>query len=166
MTIMANGRKTGQPSRRQRFRAESRRAALWTALSVIALLGVGLAMYSVRKGFGILPWQRVPPYFSSVKQGRPLPKTLPPSGFIDPKVARGYEIARRIPEILVQQPSYCRLLRHHHSLLDCFSTYDAARCQVCLQEAYLTDRMTQMGKSPAEIRRSIIAGDWQKVGLE
>ncbi len=163
---MDHGRKSVPSHRRRSLRAETRSAAVWTILSVIALAVVGLTMFFIRNRAGLLPWQRVPPYYSSVARAKPFPKTLSPSEFSDPSIARGYEIAQRIPEVLVQQPSYCRMLRHHHSLLACFVTTDAARCQGCLQEAYLADRMTLAGKSPEQIRNSIIAGEWRNVRLE
>ena len=112
-------------------------------------------------------WRPVPEYYTSVQRAKPFPKTLPPSAFSDPTVERAYEIAQRIPEVLVQQPSYCAFVEwHHESLLECFRTNDAARCKVCLQEAYLADKLNRSGKSAAEIRSSIIAGDWRTVKLE
>jgi hypothetical protein len=52
-------------------------------------------------------------------------------------------------------------------LLDCFRTNDAAYCgQICLKEAYLANELRRAGKSAAEIRSSIIAGEWRSVKLE
>lgn len=165
---MASLRKPKKVSRRERFDATSRKATLRVILSIVALLAFGLATFYVRRYAGLLPWQRVPPYSASVDRTKPLPKTLSPSEFSDPKTARAYEIAKRLPEVLVQQPSYCILARrHHHSLLECFITNDAAYCgQVCIKEAYLADELKRAGKSPAEIRTSITAGEWKNVRLE
>ncbi len=165
---MGSLRKPGNVSRRQRFKVAGRKATIQVVLSIVALLAFGLATFLVRRHAGLLPWQRVPPFYASVDRAKALPKTLPPSAFGDPRVARAYEIAKRIPEVLVQQPSYCILARrHHHSLLECFSTNDAAYCgQVCLKEAYLADEMNRAGKSAAEIRSSIIAAEWRSVKLE
>ncbi len=165
---MGSLRKSGNVSQRKRFHATNRKATVRVVLSIVALLAFGLATFFVRRHAGLLPWQRVPPYYASVDRAKPLPKTLAPSAFSDQRVARAYEIAKRIPEVLVQQPSYCLLARrHHHSLLECFSTNDAAYCgQVCLQEAYLTDELNRAGKSAAEIRSSIIAGEWRSVKIE
>ena len=165
---MASLRKPGKMSRRERFDATSRKATLRVVLSIVALLAFGLATYYVREYAGLLPWQRVTPYSASVDRAKPLPKTLPPSTFSDQRVARGYEIAGRIPEVLVQQPSYCILARRHqHSLVECFITNDAAYCgQICIKEAYLADELNRAGKSASEIRNAIIAGDWRNVRLE
>ena len=165
---MASLRKPGKVSRRKRFDVTSRKATLRVVLSIVALLAFGLATFYLRRYAGLLPWQRVPPYSDSVDRAKPLPKTLPPSEFSDPKIAGAYEIARRIPEVLVQQPSYCLLARrHHHSLLECFSTKDAAYCgQICLKEAYFSDELNRAGKSAREIRSSIIAGEWRSIKLE
>lgn len=157
----------GRTSRRYRAKANIRRAAWQVALCVAALLILGLAVYVFRERFRLLPWQQVPHYYSSAEQARPLPPTLPPAAFQDPRVARAYVIAKRIPEVLVQQPSYCLLMRrHHHSLPACFVTDDANRCQICLKESYLADELDRAGKSAAEIRASIIAGEWRSIKLE
>ena len=165
---MASLRKPGKVSRRKRFDVTSRKATLRVVLSIVALLAFGLATFYLRRHAGLLPWQRVPPYSASVDRTKPLPKTLPPSELSDPKIARAYEIAKLIPEVLVQQPSYCILARRHqHSLLECFITNDAAYCgQICIKEAYLADELNRAGKSASEIRSAIIAGDWRNVRLE
>lgn len=156
-------------SRRNRLDANSQKAARQVVVWIVGMLAFGTTVFFFRQRAGLLPWQRIPPYAASVDRAKPLPKTLPPQNFTDPRVARGYEIANRIPEILVQQPSYCRFVpRHHHSLLECFSTNDAARtgCEVCLQEAYLVDHKYRAGKSAAEIRASIVAGEWKSMNLD
>ena len=146
------------------MKANSRKAARRAIVWIVGILAFGLIAFLFRQREGLLPWQRVPPYAASVDRARPLPKTLPPEIFTDQKVAHGYEIAKRIPEVLVQQPSYGVFVRRHqHSLLDCFTTNDAARCEVCLQEAYLADHMYRAGKSAAAIRTSIIAGEWKNM---
>lgn len=144
-----------------------RKASGQVAVSVTVLLIIGLAAYVFRERFGMLPRQRIPHYYSSVEKARPIPTTLPPTAFQDARVARGYAIAKRIPEVLVQQPSYCLLMqRHHHSLLACFVTDDAQHCQTCVKEAYLADELDRAGKTATEIRASIIAGEWRKIKLE
>jgi hypothetical protein len=143
------------------------KAALRVVLSIVVLFAVGLTAFYMRGSLGSLRWRPVPEYYTSLQRATPFPKTLPPAAFSDPTVARAYEIAKRIPEVLVQQPSYCAFVeRHHESLLECFRTNDAARCKVCLQEAYLADKMNRSGKSAAEIRTSIIAGEWRSMKLE
>ena len=159
-------RKRGNMSRRKRF-STSRNATLRAVLSIVVLLAVGFTAFYMRGRVGAFQWRSTPEYYTSVQRAKPFPKTLPPSAFGDPTVARAYEIAKRIPDVLVQQPSYCFFVdRHHESLLECFRTNDAARCKVCLMEAYLADKMNRSGKSAAEIRSVIIAGGWRSVKLE
>lgn len=135
--------------------------AIATVLSIAALVGV------VQWRGADLLWPSSPAFYNSPEAAKPFPKTLDPSTFADSHVARGYEIARRIPEVLVQQPAYCpSVIRHHHSLLDCFSSDDAARCQSCIQEAYLSDELTRAGRSAEEIRKAIFSGEWRMVKLE
>lgn len=65
----------------------------------------------------------VPPFHPSPEAARPLPKTVPGSLFSFPVVARAYNIAERIPEVLAQQPCYCWCDKFGHgSLLDCYKT--------------------------------------------
>ena len=165
---MGTLRKPERLSRRKRVAVTGRKATIQVVLSIVALLAFGLATFYARRHAGLLPWQRVPLYYTSLERAKPFPTTLQPSAFSEPKIARAYEIAKRIPDVLVQQPSYCLLSqRHHHSLLDCFRTNDAAHCgQICLKEAYLADELSRAGKSPQEIRSAIIAGVWRSVKLE
>ncbi len=64
----------------------------------------------------------VPAYHASAAAARPLPATLSPELFAAlPVVARAYRIAKRIPDVLAQQPCYCRCDRMGHvGLLDCY----------------------------------------------
>ena len=109
--------------------------------------------------------QPIPAHYQSAGDAQPLPKTLAASVFSDPKLARIYEIAERIPEILAQQPCYCYCDRGHghRSLLDCQRDNHSAGCAVCRKEVLLADRMSRMGLSAKEIRASIIRGDWKQV---
>jgi Protein of unknown function with PCYCGC motif len=110
----------------------------------------------------------VPPYFKSAKAAQPLPAVLPASRFEGrPVVVRAYEIAGKIPKVLVQEPCYCGCDVHfgHHSLLDCYASDHTAGCAVCVKEAFLAYEMTKLGKSPAQIREAIIRGDWKQVDL-
>lgn len=109
----------------------------------------------------------VPAYNKSLDEARPLPATLDPVTFKGPSVVRSYEAAKRIPEVLAQQPCYCRCDRHgHRSLLDCFRTNHAASCLICMKEALLADQMDRAGKSADEIRSAIIRGDWKSIQLD
>jgi Protein of unknown function with PCYCGC motif len=110
----------------------------------------------------------IPPYFKSVKAAKPLPHVLPASRFAGrPVVVRAYEVAGKIPEVLVQEPCYCGCDKHagHHSLLDCYASDHTAGCAICVKEAFFVYEMTKLGKSPAQIREAIIRGDWKTVDI-
>jgi hypothetical protein len=65
--------------------------------------------------------QRVPHFFDDPDKAKPFPKTLDPGQFKHPAQKKAYETARRIPEVLAQQPCYCFCDQGfgHGSLLDC-----------------------------------------------
>lgn len=78
-----------------------------------------------------------------------------------------YELARKIPVVLYQQPCYCYCDRiGHNSLHSCYESTHAANCGACLKELYYTYQMNEQGKSPREIRNGIIRGDWKQIDLE
>ncbi len=70
----------------------------------------------------------MPPYFESAEAANPFPALVPAAYYSrTPVVARAYEIASEIPQILVQQPCYCYCDKSgHRSLLDCYTTDHAA----------------------------------------
>lgn len=107
----------------------------------------------------------IPAHYQNEREAQPLPKTLAASVFADPKLARVYEIAERIPAILAQQPCYCYCDRGHghRSLLDCQRDNHSAGCAVCRKEVLLADRMSRMGLNAKEIRAAIIRGDWKQI---
>lgn len=107
----------------------------------------------------------VPAFYQSEREAQPLPATMSAKLFSDPKMARIYEIAQRIPAILAQQPCYCYCDRGHghRSLLDCQRDNHSATCAVCRKEVLLADRMSRMGLNAKEIRASIVKGDWKGV---
>jgi hypothetical protein len=75
----------------------------------------------------VAPKLRVPPFRPSAEAARPLPKILPAEQFSIPVVAQAYRAARRIPEVLAQQPCYCWCDKYGHgSLVDCFATEHGA----------------------------------------
>lgn len=107
----------------------------------------------------------VPAHYQTEAEAAPLTKTLSASLFSDPKLARIYAIAERIPGILAQQPCYCYCDRGHghRSLLDCQRDNHSAGCAVCRKEVLLADRMSRMGMNAKEIRSAIVRGDWKQV---
>lgn len=81
--------------------------------------------------------------------------------------SRAYELAAKIPNVIYQQPCYCYCDRiGHNSLHSCFESTHAANCAACLKELYYSYNETKGGRSPAQIRQSIIRGEWKQVDLE
>jgi Protein of unknown function with PCYCGC motif len=111
---------------------------------------------------------RVPDFFPDLAAARPLPKTLSPDQFSSPYVKAAYKIAIDYPDVLAQQPCYCYCDTGfgHKSLLDCHIDMHSAECMVCMKEAILAGKLHQEGKNAAQIRESIIKGDWQNVPLQ
>jgi len=74
-----------------------------------------------------------------------------------PRVAETYEMAAAVPMILDGLYCYCNCAEHsgHYSLLDCFNSDHAARCDVCMSEAVIAYKMTQNGASLDAIRAEI-----------
>lgn len=73
---------------------------------------------------GAKPTPRIPAFFDSLDQARPLPAVLDPKQFSDLVVAKAYSYAQQNPEIFAQQPCYCYCDagEGHKSLLDCYAT--------------------------------------------
>lgn len=74
-----------------------------------------------------------------------------------PRVARTYEMVAAVPMVIDGIYCYCNCTEHsgHYSLLDCFASDHAARCDVCLSEALMAWQMTQDGEDLKAIRREI-----------
>ena len=78
-----------------------------------------------------------------------------------------YELARKIPAVLHQQPCYCYCDRMgHNSLHSCFENTHGAQCDICLKELYYAYSMNKKGKTAKQIRQGIINGDWRQVDLQ
>lgn len=78
-----------------------------------------------------------------------------------------YELAAKIPTVLHQQPCYCYCDRMgHNSLHSCFETTHGARCSTCLKELYYSYQQSRKGRTAAQIRDGIIAGDWKQIDLK
>lgn len=65
--------------------------------------------------------QNIPHYFEDPEKAKPFPKTLDPETMKTAAAKQAYAIARRIPEVLAQQPCYCFCDKGfgHGSLLHC-----------------------------------------------
>jgi hypothetical protein len=83
-----------------------------------------------------------------------------------PFQGHAYELAAKIPAVLTQEPCYCYCDRMgHKSLHSCFENTHGAQCATCMKELYFTYQEHQKGKTAAQIRASIINGDWKQVDL-
>jgi hypothetical protein len=139
---------------------------------ICAVVGLGLAGTSVRaqdasnSAKTTEAKKPVPPYHSGPPKGA-LPATLEPDQFTDPETRNIYAMAAKVKAILYQEPCYCGCDKEagHKSLLDCFTDLHGSGCDLCKKEAVFTATETQKGKSPAQIRREIIAGQWKTVDL-
>jgi hypothetical protein len=79
-----------------------------------------------------------------------------------------YKMAAKIPNVLHQEPCYCRCDREmgHNSLHSCFEGTHGAACSTCMREAVYSYQQTKLGRTPTQIRAGIERGEWQQVDLE
>jgi hypothetical protein len=106
----------------------------------------------------------VPAYHVQAPQGE-LPATMNPDLFTDPVVQNAYTVAAKIKKALYQQPCYCHCDRSqgHKSLLDCFASKHGSGCGTCIYEDFYTYEQLRKGKTAAQIRATIIKGEWKSV---
>jgi hypothetical protein len=88
--------------------------------------------------------------------------------FTHPYQVTVYKMAAQVPNVLHQEPCYCRCDREmgHNSLHSCFEGLHGAACSTCMKEAAYTYRETRRGQSPAQIRAGIERGEWMNIDLE
>lgn len=74
-----------------------------------------------------------------------------------PRVAETYRMVAAVPQVIDGIFCYCMCADHsgHYSLLDCFFSDHAARCDVCLSEATMAYRMSRDGRDLDAIRAEI-----------
>jgi len=106
----------------------------------------------------------VPAYHREPPAGQ-LPQTMDPEEFDHPVIKNAYALAAKVKKVLYQEPCYCHCDKGHGhtSLLDCFTSKHGSMCNVCMAEAIYSYEQTQKGKTPAQIRDAIIAGEWQHI---
>ena len=118
------------------------------------------------------PASDIPAYHTSAPT-KELPKLL--SGdqltgvyFTHAYQVTAYKMAAKVPNVLYQQPCYCRCDRElgHKSLHSCFEGTHGAVCSTCMREGVYTYQQTKLGRTPAQIRAGIERGEWQYVDLE
>jgi len=105
------------------------------------------------------------PAYHDKAPNTPLPETMDPAQFDNAVVKNAYANAAKVKKVLYQQPCYCHCDRSqgHGSLLDCFTSKHGSMCNVCMGEALYSYEQTKKGKTPAQIREGIEAGEWQKL---
>ena len=119
-------------------------------------------------------WLDVPAYHPAPpKKGEQLPAILGGldlggPNFKSPFQVRAYELAAKIPNVIYQQPCYCRCDRSvgHKSLHSCFETTHGAHCAACMKELFYTYEQHKAGKTAAQIREGIVKGEWEKLDLQ
>jgi hypothetical protein len=113
------------------------------------------------------------PAYNAGAPSKPLPPVLSGTQLTGPYFQHAYQVtaykmAAKIPNVLHQQPCYCRCDREmgHNSLHSCFETTHGAGCSTCMREAVYSYQQTKKGKTPAQIRAGIERGEWQNIDLE
>jgi len=138
---------------------------------LLGTLGLGLLTLAASAQW-TNPSEDVPAYnLSAPKQA--LPAILSGSQLTGPYFQHNYQVvaykmAAKVPNVLYQQPCYCRCDREmgHNSLHSCFEGTHGAACSTCMKEGVYTYQQTKLGKTPTQIRAGIERGDWQQVDLE
>lgn len=98
----------------------------------------------------------VPPYYTDVR-GVATPRTLPPERFTVPKTRYSYQVARAIPQALMQLPCFCWCDRiDHKSLLDCFVDEHAEFCVICQDSALWAEKRLKEQASIETVRQEIV----------
>jgi len=113
------------------------------------------------------------PAYNAAPPTRPLPPVLHGAQLTGPYFSHPYQViaykmAARIPNVLHQEPCYCRCDRGfgHNSLHSCFEGTHGAACDTCMKEIVYTYQQTRLGRTPAQIRTHIEHGDWNSVNLD
>ena len=130
-------------------RQRQQRAWMVAAISVAAFVTVSVALTGGSNRHSHHPLPRPAAAQSPV---------VPSTQFAQyPRVAETYEMAAATPMILDGLYCYCRCSEHsgHYSLLDCFATDHAARCDVCMSEAVIGYQMSRNGASLDAIRAEV-----------
>ena len=138
---------------------------------ILGCLALGLATI-VASAQWTNPANDVPAY-NAEAPSKPLPPILSGNELSGPYFQHSYQIvaykmAAKIPNVLHQQPCYCRCDREmgHNSLHSCFESTHGASCSTCMREAVYSYQETRKGKTPAQIRAGIERGEWQNIDLE
>lgn len=139
-----------------------------TSISLFLVTMTMSAQWADNQGSGKVPaYNKMPP-----AKGAKLPPILSKEDLWggnaqSPFQTHAYELASKIPAVIHQMPCYCYCDRMgHNSLHSCFEGTHGAQCDVCLKELYYTYGEKKRGKTVAQIRKGIIAGEWKAVTPE
>jgi hypothetical protein len=141
--------------------------ALLLAFLVLVTLTLSAQWNTQDEPSGVPAYNAGPP-----KPGTKLPPILPKEQLWGenaqyPYQTHAYDLAKKIPVVLHQQPCYCYCDRMgHNSLHSCFENTHGAQCATCLKELYYSYAEHKKGKTAKQIRAGIIKGDWKPVNLE
>ena len=138
---------------------------------ILGCLALGLATI-VASAQWTNPADDIPAY-NAGPASKPLPPVLTEAQLTGPFAGHHYQVvsyqmAAKIPQVIYQQPCYCRCDRvmGHNSLHSCFEDTHGAGCSTCMREVVYSYQQTKKGRTPAQIRAGIERGDWQNVDLE
>jgi hypothetical protein len=141
---------------------------------LLTLISLGLAVFILSTPWAISQQEGAIPAYNAAPpaKGKKLPPILGQEQLWGenaryPYQTHAYELAAKIPAVLHQQPCYCYCDRiGHNSLHSCFENTHGAQCATCIKETYYSYSMHQKGKTAAQIRKGIIAGEWKQINLE
>lgn len=139
------------------------------------LLSVALGLVTVA---GYAQWSNpaddIPAYHPEAPaRGNQLPAVLSGSQltgqyFHYPWQVKVYQQAAKVPNVLYQLPCYCRCDKAlgHTSLHSCFEGTHGAICSTCAKEGAYAYKMTQLGKTPKQIREGIERKEYEQLDLD
>lgn len=106
------------------------------------------------------PWRRAVAAHPDPRPGVTAERVLPPAMIENtPGALAAYEAARRVPQILDGLYCHCNCSKFegHRSLLTCFESNHGARCDICMGEAMLAEKLAAENNSLQQIRSAIDA---------
>jgi hypothetical protein len=133
----------------------------------VVIITLGSSWAGTQEGAKVPAYNKMPP-----AKGEKLPVILPKEELWgenaqSPFQTHAYELASKIPAVIHQMPCYCYCERiGHNSLHSCFEGTHGAQCDACLKELYYTYGEKKKGKTVAQIRKGIIAGEWKTITPE
>ncbi|MDE1155718.1 MAG: CYCXC family (seleno)protein [Acidobacteriaceae bacterium] len=135
-------------------------------LSAVGVLALSLAASAQFSN----PAMDIPAY-NAQAPSRPIPPIrtdLTGPYFAHSYQVTAYKMAQKVPNVLYQQPCYCRCDRGmgHKSLHSCFEGLHGAECSTCMKEAAYSYKETKLGKSAAQVRAGIERGEYESIDLE